>query len=227
MNDVGGLAHRTSALRGRPSTTPRGRRDALLAALLAPAEAAGAELLFGLPYRSYLFDLVGGPTDWRLITKAPMERGIVCGVVSGTGSATVVKETLVWAAQYAASTNGRGLERVGLATTGSLAELSWETADRRVRLLVRRPGSPRMTASISSELEPEGDGDEELGLRARRRAAESAEWQTIDDALRVVLDAVAGRHPDGEVVTAPAGRLPSSRSPGPNSVLASNRRARR
>ncbi len=112
-----------------------GGRLHLTLALLGRAEHAGPTLLFGLSYPSYLFDLIGGPEDWRLITRAPTQRGIVCGVVPTTPTTEVVKEVLVWAAQYAASTNGRGLERVGLSTTGSLAHLPWETAVRRVRLL--------------------------------------------------------------------------------------------
>ena len=129
-------------------------------ALLAPAEAAGSELLFGLPYESYLFDLIGGPTDWRLITKAPTGRGIVCGVVPGAGAAEVVKEALVWAAQYAASTNGRGLERVGLATTGDLSDLPWDTAVRRVGLLgeAARIAADDSFEHLLEELDPRAMG---------------------------------------------------------------------
>ncbi len=129
-------------------------------ALLGPAEAAGADLLFGLAYESYLFDLIGGPTDWRLVTKAPTGRGIVCGVVPGAGAPEVVKEALVWAAQYAASTNGRGLDRVGLATTGDLSDLPWETAVRRVGLLgeAARIAADDTFEHLLQELDPRAMG---------------------------------------------------------------------
>jgi methionine synthase II (cobalamin-independent) len=94
-----------------------------------------AKAIFDLGYASYLFDLIAGPDNWRLIARAPTERGIVCGVVPTTPEPAVVKEVLVWAAQYAASTNGRGIDRVGLATAGSLAGLPWELAASRVELL--------------------------------------------------------------------------------------------
>jgi hypothetical protein len=44
-------------------------------------------------------------------------------------------EVLVWAAHYAASTRRRGLVRVGLATTGSLAALDRDGAVAKMRAL--------------------------------------------------------------------------------------------
>ena len=44
-------------------------------------------------------------------------------------------ETLLWAARYAAGSKGRGMARVGLATSGSLAALRWEEAATKVRRL--------------------------------------------------------------------------------------------
>ena len=44
-------------------------------------------------------------------------------------------ETLLWAARYAAGSKGRGVARVGLATSGSMRELSWDEAARKVRRL--------------------------------------------------------------------------------------------
>jgi methionine synthase II (cobalamin-independent) len=88
----------------------------------------GADVLADTGYASYLFDLIAGPTDWRLVAALPGERGVVCGVVDAASSAGDEPEILVWAAHYAASMRRRGLARVGLATTGSLAVLSRETA---------------------------------------------------------------------------------------------------
>ncbi len=71
--------------------------------------------LFDAGYASFAFDLIAGPDDWRLIAQAPADRGIVCGALGLAVGADETREVLVWAAHYAASTNGRGLVRVGLA----------------------------------------------------------------------------------------------------------------
>ncbi len=88
----------------------------------------GAEVLTGFGYASYLFDLIAGPTDWRIVAALPRERGVVCGVVDAVATTGDAPEVLVWAAHYAASTRGRGLARVGLATTGSLGGLARDAA---------------------------------------------------------------------------------------------------
>ena len=41
------------------------------------ADLAGAASIFAAPYDSHLFDLIAGPDNWRLVTVAPAERGIV------------------------------------------------------------------------------------------------------------------------------------------------------
>jgi hypothetical protein len=71
-----------------------------------------------------------------------------------------VKEVLVWAAHYAASTNGRGLDRVGLATTGSLAGLPWDLAALRVRMLgdAARIAADDSMAHLAMELDPRAVG---------------------------------------------------------------------
>jgi methionine synthase II (cobalamin-independent) len=90
------------------------------------ADTAGAATFFDLPYASYAFDLIAGPDNWRLITSAPWDRGVVCGAMSPEAGGDERPETLVWAAHYAAS--GRGLERVGLANAPGLEALPWEVA---------------------------------------------------------------------------------------------------
>jgi Cobalamin-independent synthase, N-terminal domain len=87
-------------------------------------DAAGPAAFYGLPYASYAFDLIAGPDNWRLITAAPGDRGIICGALSGEPAGERSREVLVWAANYAASTNARGIARVGLANASSLAGLS-------------------------------------------------------------------------------------------------------
>lgn len=92
------------------------------------AVALGAGVLFAPPYRSYLLDLLDGPEGWRLVVAAPGERGIVVGVGDASGRRRTRLEDVVWAAGYAASTGGRGMDRVGVAPSGSLAGLAPEVA---------------------------------------------------------------------------------------------------
>lgn len=87
------------------------------------AEALGAGSLFGLAYRSYLFDLIAGPDSWRIIARAPGDRGIIVGVADATGTRETRMEEVAWAAGYAASLGGRGMARVGLAPSGDLEAL--------------------------------------------------------------------------------------------------------
>lgn len=118
-------------------------------------EGIGADLLAGLGYASYMFDLIAGPNDWRLVARIPGDRGIVCGVVDATTASGDAPEVLVWAAHYAASTRGRGLARVGLATTGSLAGLEREAGEAKLRALgegARIAGLPR--DEIRTSLDP-------------------------------------------------------------------------
>ncbi len=109
----------------------------------------GAGPLADLGYRSYLFDLIAGPDDWRLIALLPGDRGIVCGVVDAATDLGDAPEILVWAAHYAASTGRRGLARVGLATTGSLAALPPEEAAAKMRALAE---GARVAALPADEL---------------------------------------------------------------------------
>jgi methionine synthase II (cobalamin-independent) len=112
------------------------------------ADTAGSATFFDLPYASYAFDLIAGPDNWRLITEAPSDRGIICGALTPSADSSDGPETLVWAAHYAASTGGRGLDRVGLANASSLAGLDRERARRKITLLAD-------AARIASAASPE------------------------------------------------------------------------
>jgi hypothetical protein len=94
----------------------------------------GGRAVFGVPYGSLLVDLVGGPDNWHLVREAPGQRGIVCAALVAAPGTPLGDQSpqLVWAAQYAASMDGRGLERVGLANASSLGNLS--TAEARAAL---------------------------------------------------------------------------------------------
>jgi len=98
------------------------------------AAEAGVETVLEAPYASLAVDLIAGPDNWNLVTRVPGDRGIVAGALSGR-EIDEGKEVLLWAAHYAASSGGRGLVRVGLGSAGSWANLSWEVAVRRMRLL--------------------------------------------------------------------------------------------
>ena len=91
--------------------------------------------VYEAPFASYGFDLRAGPDNWRVIADAPADRGIVAGALAARAGSDDGPELLVWAAQYAASLGGRGLDRVGLATSGSLADLPWDAAMTKLRRL--------------------------------------------------------------------------------------------
>src|SRR4051812_40931302 len=63
------------------------------------ATPAGERTFFELPYASYVFDLIAGPDHWRLIARAPRERGIVCAALDADADAADDLALLVWALQ--------------------------------------------------------------------------------------------------------------------------------
>ena len=99
------------------------------------ADRAGIETLLAAPYSSLALDLVRGPDNWRLAAAAPRATGIVCGALTADAAGDETVEILIYALNYAASTGGRGPARVGIATAGSLADVPWDVAERRMRRL--------------------------------------------------------------------------------------------
>lgn len=99
------------------------------------ADGAGIDTILAATWDSLALDLVGGPDNWRLAAAAPGTAGIVCGALGAGERADESVEVLLFAIGYAASTGGRGHDRIGIATAGSLAALSWDVAVRRMRLL--------------------------------------------------------------------------------------------
>ena len=120
------------------------------------ADTAGSATFFDLPYASYAFDLIAGPDNWRLIAEAPGDRGIICGALDPAAGSTDPPEILVWAAHYAASTGGRGLERVGLANASSLAGLDRDSARAKLALVAdaARIASAATPDELSRLLDP-------------------------------------------------------------------------
>ena len=99
------------------------------------AEAAGVETILAGSYASLAVDLIDGPDNWRLAVAVPGERGVICGALSAHAGSDDGPEVLLWAARYAAGSKGRGIARVGLATSGSMADLTWDEAVDKVRRL--------------------------------------------------------------------------------------------
>ncbi len=120
----------------------------------APGPNAWATIL-ELPYSSLAVDLIAGPDNWNLVTRWPGERGVIAGVES---AATIdeTREVLLWAGHYAASTRGRGIDRVGLGSAGSWANLTWEAALRKMRLLGDAAGLATLPAGeeLARSLDP-------------------------------------------------------------------------
>jgi methionine synthase II (cobalamin-independent) len=101
------------------------------------ADVSGPAMFLAAPYRSFFFDLIEGPDNWRLIARLPGECGVICGAMDARTPGPADRELLVWAAHYAASTGGRGLARVGLAPSGGLGHLAPDVARRKIEGLVR------------------------------------------------------------------------------------------
>jgi methionine synthase II (cobalamin-independent) len=99
------------------------------------ADAAGIDTILAAPYASLAVDLVDGPDNWRLARDVPGERGVIVGALSPHDPSDDGPELLLWAVAYAASMHGRGGDRVGLATAGSLAALPWDVAEWKLRRL--------------------------------------------------------------------------------------------
>ena len=142
------------------------------------ADAAGPETIFGPAYDSHLFDLIAGPDNWRLITAAPVERGIVLGVVDARSADVDDPSVVIWAVGYAAS-GGRGHDRIGVAPSGSLAGLSREAARAKIDLLgeVVRSVERRNEEAIAASLDPRAVDARSAALgrwsggRSRRRGS--------------------------------------------------------
>ncbi len=105
---------------------------AMLAITGGSAHLAGPQVVFDAPYRSYLFDLIAGPDNWYLVRAAPGDRGIVVAARRAGDAAAHGDQSPVmsWAAHYAASSNGRGLDRVGVANATPLGSFDAGTARR-------------------------------------------------------------------------------------------------
>ncbi len=116
-----------------------GGAHAMLSVVGGPADGAGAATIFDAPWHSILVDLINGPDNWRLVRQAPGDRGVVCAVlrVREDGLQADQSPELVWASQYAASANGRGMDRVGVTNATRLADRTPEAARAALRQLAQ------------------------------------------------------------------------------------------
>jgi len=128
-----------------------------------------------LPYASLAVDLIAGPDSWNLVTRWAGDRGVIAGVESA-GAADEPKEVVLWAAHYAASTKGRGRDRVGIGSAGSWANLTWDAAVRKMRLLGETARLAAMPPSeeLVGSLDPRAVDARRAGLGHDRRQARSA-----------------------------------------------------
>jgi hypothetical protein len=90
--------------------------------------AAGARVLYDAPFSSHLFDLIHGPDGWRVARDAPRERGLILGVADCRTAEPDDEAVTLWAARYAASFGGRGMQRIALTTSAGLERLPRDVA---------------------------------------------------------------------------------------------------
>jgi hypothetical protein len=119
----------------RALTRDLGEAHLTLAIAGGSAAAAGIGTILAGAYSSLAVDLIDGPDNWDLVVGTPGDRGIIAGVVAPRAGTDDGPEIMLWAAGYAASTGGRGMDRVGLASSGSYASLDWDVAVTKVRQL--------------------------------------------------------------------------------------------
>jgi methionine synthase II (cobalamin-independent) len=95
---------------------------------------AGHGTILDGPYRSYLFDALGGPDAWRFAFAVPPERGLVAGALDAGQATRDETEVMVWAMAWAAE-HGRETARIGIASNGSLRSIGRHAARRKIEVM--------------------------------------------------------------------------------------------
>ena len=145
------------------------------------AASTGIGTLLAGAYSSLAVDLIDGPDNWDLVVGTPGDRGIIAGVVAPRPGTDDGPEVMLWAAAYAASTGGRGMDRVGLATASSYADLPWEVADTKIRRLgdalrlANAPVDERLAAMDPHAIDPRSAA---LGRHAPRPGLQTKRGET-------------------------------------------------
>ena len=134
---------------------------------------SGHATLIELPYRSYLVDVLAGPSAWRFIDSLPTTRGVIVGAADATTAMLDETEVLIWAMAWAAQ-GGRGADRVGIAPNGPLFSIGRHFAHRKCQ----RMGEAVRIASMGP-LQEVAEALDEDPLRSRmselRQMAEAVE----------------------------------------------------
>ena len=213
-------------LRGAPrgcSRTPRGCTRCSRSPAARPARPAPRPI-FGAPYASYLFDLIAGPDNWYLVRAAPGERGIVCAALAarrrrGERRATR-RRSSSWAAHYAAASNGRGLERVGIANATPLGGLDPAAAHAALAALGRAPRARRAPAATR----PSTHGLDPRAIVATAGRTPAAGPPAAGPAHAAATRSETGLQPSRDPATIGLPRAPDMAAVGPGSPRLATRR---
>ena len=116
---------------------------------------AAIDTVLEAPYASIAVDLIAGPDNWYLVRRASSDQGVIAGVQSA-GKIDEPKEVMLWGAHYAASSGGRGSDRVGVGSAGSWANLTWVAALRKLNRLgeVARLAEMPVSEELLQSLDP-------------------------------------------------------------------------
>ena len=137
---------------------------------------AGYAAILDRPYRSVLFDALGGPEAWRFAFAVPPDVGLIAGVVDAHETALDEIEPQVWAMAWAAAVGDRGADRVGIAPNGSLASMNRFYARRKIDRLGEaiKIASMGPLADIAAALDPAPLTTKRAELRTLAEAVEAA-----------------------------------------------------
>lgn len=106
-----------------------------LAITMGSASQVGPATLFEAPFRSYLFDLVAGADNWRLVDEVPADRTVVLGIADARTTRADDIDAVIVAVRRAAASRGRGSDRVGLAPSTGLEYLPRDRAKAKIEAL--------------------------------------------------------------------------------------------
>lgn len=126
------------------------------------------------PYRSFLFDGLGGPDAWRFAFAVPNELGLIVGALDAASSERDESEVLVWALAWAAD-RGRTPERIGIASNGSLRAIGRHAARRKIELMGEAVGIAAMgpLREVAEALDPNPLESRMAPLRSMAEAVEA------------------------------------------------------
>lgn len=175
------------------------------AALGGAVDPAGFAAVLDRPYRSVLFDALGGPAAWRFALAVPPERGLIAGAVDAHRPTYDEIEVMVAAMAWAAG-DGRGEERVGIAPNASLALIDRHYARRKCERMGEAVRIARMgpLADVAESLEPDPANARWPELRSLAAAVETARSDALAGAVRAANSGGSLGYAGSAAVAAPA-----------------------